>query len=93
MSDLGREAGPPSERTRRPGETNAQYNMRQPEFVKLHQLGDCVDCGRNAEHRWHQPGRATLGDGSQPHKYNPTGDPFQSIATSSDTPPKGAYLD
>lgn len=74
-----RESGPPSDRTRRPGETNAQYNMRQPEFIAAHQLGDCVDCGRVAEHKWRQPGPATIGDGMVPHKYNPSGEKFQHL--------------
>ena len=42
------------------------------------QMGDCVDCGRNAEHRWHtKPGYGTIGDGMIPHKYNPKGDQFE----------------
>ena len=43
-----------------------------------HQLGDCVDCGRNAAHHWHtQPGPGTMGSGMVPHQYNPKGADFE----------------
>ena len=46
-----------------------------------HQLGDCKDCGRVAEHRWHtNPGPGTIGDGMVPHKYNPTGTDFEHLS-------------
>jgi hypothetical protein len=57
--------------------TPSERNMRDPEFRALHELGDCKDCGRNEGHKWHKPGEASIGDGQQPHRYNPEGAPFQ----------------
>jgi len=64
---------------RRPGESVSSWNMRQPEFVARHELGDCKDCGRNEGHKWHRPGHAYIGDGNQPHRYNPEGAEFQRL--------------
>jgi hypothetical protein len=55
---------------------------RTEAFKAGRQDWDCKDCGRDADHRWHQPGLAMEGDGSVHHQYNPEGGEFQRLTPS-----------